>query len=223
MSSKIPRGVQLPAETKKTGQKPDCKETANVFVTENAAQKSDGIPKLQKENIPKKNVAPKVYKGLSTRYGQQAELKEQNRHLMAANEELQKNLSETRQRVAELELQFSDLQTEKAEVQKKLRDCHVLLVAAKIDPVSGERVNEAAQQHEDQRKEAMCVSSNMLSELKTFGETASQQRVWLQEIQATMTDLMKAGEHMLEERKNYTLEVAEMEKALKEAEDLLLL
>lgn len=32
---------------------------------------------------------------VSTRYGQQAELKEQNQHLMATNEELQKNLTDT--------------------------------------------------------------------------------------------------------------------------------
>ena len=32
---------------------------------------------------------------VSTRYGQEAELKEQNQHLMTVNEELQKNLTET--------------------------------------------------------------------------------------------------------------------------------
>lgn len=97
---------------------------------------------------------------ISTRYGQQAELKEQNQHLMAANEELQKNLTGTRvgflspatsvvqnlsifmpmlcislqQRVAELEQQLSDTEKQNADVQKSLRECHVLLVAAKIDP-----------------------------------------------------------------------------------------
>ncbi|KAG7222699.1 hypothetical protein INR49_026308 [Caranx melampygus] len=157
-----------------------------------------------------------------TRYGQQAELKEQNQHLMTVNEELQKNLTETQQRVAELELQFSDLEKENTEVQKQLKDCHVLLVAAKIDPVLGERVGEAAQQNEDQRKEAMSVSADLLNELRTFGDTASQQRARLEEIQATMTDLTKAREHMMQERENFCLEAAEMEKALKEAEVLLL-
>ncbi|GAA6214910.1 girdin-like [Lates japonicus] len=218
MSSKIPRGLQLPAETKKTGHKVESKDTA----TASAAQKSDGILKPQKENVLRKNVAPKVHKGVSTRYGQQAELKEQNQHLMTVNEELQKNLTETQQRVAELELQFSDLEKENAEVQKNLKDCHVLLVAAKIDPVLGERVGEAAQQNEDQRKEAMSVSTDLLSELRTFGDTTSQQRARLEEIQTTMTDLTKAREHMKHERESFTQEAAEMEKALKEAEALLL-
>lgn len=38
------------------------------------------------------------------------------------------------QRVAELELQYSHLEKENTEVQKNLKDCHVLLVSANIDP-----------------------------------------------------------------------------------------
>lgn len=37
-----------------------------------------------------------------------------------------------------------------------------------------------------------------------------------------MTELAKAREHMMQERENFSLEAAEMEKALKEAEELLL-
>ncbi|XP_074472667.1 small kinetochore-associated protein [Sebastes fasciatus] len=221
MSSKIPRGVQLPAEMKKTGNKPESRDTATVSATANA-QKSEGILKPQKENVPRKNVAPKAHKGFSTRYGQQAELKGQNHHLMATNEELQKNLTETQQRVAELELQFSDLEKENADVQKNLKDCHVLLVAANIDPVLGERVGEAARQNEGQRKEVMSVSTDLLKELKAFGDTASQQRAQLEEIQTTMTELTKAREHMMQERENFSVEAAEMEEALQEAEALLL-
>ncbi|XP_042359674.1 girdin-like [Plectropomus leopardus] len=222
MSSKIPRGMQLPAETKKTGHKLESRDTATVPTTVNATQKSDGILKPQKENMQRKNVAPKVHKGVSTRYGQQAELKGQNQHLMATNEELQKNLTETQQRVAELKLQFSDLEKENAEVKKNLRDCHVLLVSAKIDPVLGEKVGKAARENEDERKEVMSVSTNLLNELKTFGETASQQRARLEEIQTTMTDLAKAREHMMQEREDFSLEAAEMQKALEEADALLL-
>uniref|UniRef100_A0A3B5BGG5 Kinetochore localized astrin (SPAG5) binding protein n=1 Tax=Stegastes partitus TaxID=144197 RepID=A0A3B5BGG5_9TELE len=215
--SQIPR-----AETKKTGHRLESKDKATLSTAANTVQKSDGILKPQKENIARKNVAPKVYKGVSTRYGQQAELKEQNQHLMAANEELQKNLSETQQKVAELELQFNDLEKENAEVQKNLKDCHVLLVSAKIDPVLGERVGDAAQQNEDQRKEAMGISAELLNELKAFGDMSSQQRAQLEEIQTTMTDLAKAREHMMQGRKDFFLQAAEIEKALKEAEALLL-
>ncbi|XP_026197704.1 small kinetochore-associated protein isoform X2 [Anabas testudineus] len=207
---------------KKMAHKPESKDTATASATANTATKSDGILKAQKENIQRKNVAPKVHKGISTRYGQQAELKEQNQHLMATNEELQKNLTDSQQRVAELELQLSDLEKENAEVQKNLRDCHVLLVTAEIDPVLGERVGEAAQQNEDQRKEAMTVSSDLLNELITFSNTASQQRVRLEEIQATMTDLSQARERMMQERESFSVEAAELEKALREAESLLL-
>ncbi|CAK6975986.1 small kinetochore-associated protein [Scomber scombrus] len=189
--------MHLPAETKRTA---------------NADQRSDGILKPQKENVPR----------VSTRQGQQAELMERNQNLVASKEELQQNLTDTQQRVAELELQCNDLEKENAKVQKNLKDCLVLLVAEKIDPVSGERVGEAPQQNEDQRKEVMNVSADLLNELKAFGDIASQQRSRLEEVQATMTDLSKARELMLQERENFSLEAAEMEKALNEAEALLL-
>ncbi|KAK5852708.1 hypothetical protein PBY51_006555 [Eleginops maclovinus] len=217
MSSKIPRGVHPPAETK-TGQKLIETPTSNT----NSGQKLDGILTSQKENVTRKNVAPKTHKGMSTRYRQQAGLKEHNEHLMATNEELQKNLSETQQRVAKLELQYSEIEKENAEVQKNLRDCHVLLVAASIDPVVGERVGEAARQNEEQRKEVMSVSTNLLNELKVFGDTASQQRARLEEIQTTVTDLTKAREDMMQEREVFSLEAAEIEKTLKEADAFLL-
>uniref|UniRef100_A0A3B3UDF9 Kinetochore localized astrin (SPAG5) binding protein n=1 Tax=Poecilia latipinna TaxID=48699 RepID=A0A3B3UDF9_9TELE len=202
MSSKIPRGTHLPTEAR-------------------TVQKTDTNLKNSRENVPRKNVAPKVHKGVSTRYGQQVELKEQNQNLVAAKEELQKNLSEKQQRVEELELQLDELQKENVEFQKNLQDCHRLLVSAKIDPVLGERVGDAARQKEDERKEVMSVSTDLLRELKAFGDIASQQRTQLQEIQATMEDVTKARELMKQERENFSQEAAEMERALKEAEELL--
>ncbi|XP_032440430.1 small kinetochore-associated protein [Xiphophorus hellerii] len=198
MSSKIPRGTNLPTEAK-------------------TVQKTDTNLKNSRENVLRKN----VHKGVSTRYGQQVELKEQNQNLVAANGELQKNLSEKQQRVEELELQLDELQKENVEFQKNLQDCHTLLVSAKIDPVLGERVGDAVRQKEDERKEVMSVSTDLLRELKAFGDIALQQRTQLQEIQATMEDITKAREVMKQERENFSQEAAEMEGALKEAEALL--
>lgn len=44
-------GVQLPAETKKTVHKLESRDTVTVSATTNAAQKSDGVLKSQKEYI----------------------------------------------------------------------------------------------------------------------------------------------------------------------------
>lgn len=84
-----------------------------------------------------------------------------------------------------LEQQHSDLEKENAGLHKDLKDCHILLVAAKVDPgefllsfqkglillsiemqlnmflfvsVLGERVAEAAQENEIQQKKVMvCI------------------------------------------------------------------
>ncbi|XP_005737332.1 small kinetochore-associated protein [Pundamilia nyererei] len=222
MSSKIPRGIHPSTETKKNSHKQESKDTATAPTTSTAAQRPDGVLKPHKENAPRKNVAPKVQKAVFTRYGQQAELKEQNQCLIAANEELAKNLTDTQQRVAKLELQYCDLQKENAEVQKNLKDCHALLITAKIDPVLGERVGDTARQSESQRKEVMSISADLLNEIKTFGDIASQQRARLEEIQETMRGLKEAREQMVQERENFSSEAAELERALKEAEALLL-
>ncbi|KAF7230903.1 small kinetochore-associated protein isoform X1 [Nothobranchius furzeri] len=221
MSSKIPRGVHVPGEGKKTAQKPESKDSAILSTAANNVLKPDF--KAQKENMPsRKGAAPKVPKGISTRHGQQVELKEQYHHLTAINEELQKQLSESRQQVAELELQFSELLSENAAIKKNLHDCRVLLVSAKIDPVLGEKVGDAAQHNEDKRKEAMSVSTDLLQELKAFSDTASQQQTQLKELWTTMEDITKARELMRQERENFSQQATEMENALKEAEALLL-
>ncbi|XP_015245718.1 PREDICTED: interaptin-like [Cyprinodon variegatus] len=203
MSSKIPRGLNLPAEAK-------------------TAQKTEMNLRNSKENVPRKHVASKAHKGISTRNGQQIELKEQNLNLVATNEDLQKHLSEKEQRVAELELQLGELQKENAEFQKNLQDCHSLLVSAKIDPVLGERVEDAARQKDTERKEVMSLSTNLLRELKAFGDVASEQLTQLQEIQETTEKIMKERELIKRERENFSEEAAEFERALKEAEALLL-
>ncbi|KTG32007.1 hypothetical protein cypCar_00017107 [Cyprinus carpio] len=132
-----------------------------------------------------------------TRYGQQNDIREQNRVLTSTNEDLQRQLEEMKGTVTDLEQRCTDLQGENQEIQKQLRDCHVLLVAESLDPVSGEKLGKTAQQKEEQRKEVM-------------------------EVENIMRDLTEAHEKLQQERALFTLDVEEMERALGEAERLLM-
>uniref|UniRef100_A0A674DXV5 Kinetochore localized astrin (SPAG5) binding protein n=1 Tax=Salmo trutta TaxID=8032 RepID=A0A674DXV5_SALTR len=174
------------------------------------------------ENVPRNNVVAKVHKRRSARYGQQSELKSHNELLLEANEELQKNLTEIQQKVAQLEQQYSDLQGTNADIQKQLKDCHVLLVAGNIDPVLGEKIGETAQQNEDRQREVVNVSQDLLRELRTFGDMATKRSAQLTDVQKTMKAFTDSQERLVQERENFSLEVEEMEKALEEAELLLL-
>ncbi|XP_014000087.1 uncharacterized protein isoform X1 [Salmo salar] len=181
------------------------------------------ISKPHKENVPRNNFVAQMHKGASTRHGQQqSELKGQNQLLVEANEELQKICSETQLKVAQLEQQYSDLQGTNADIKKRLKDCHVLLVAGNIDPVLGERIGQSAPQNEDQQRVVVNVSRDLLRELWTFGDMATEQSAQLTEVQKSMKDLMEAREHLVQERDHFSLEVEETEKALEEAEQLLL-
>uniref|UniRef100_A0A8C1XMD9 Kinetochore localized astrin (SPAG5) binding protein n=1 Tax=Cyprinus carpio TaxID=7962 RepID=A0A8C1XMD9_CYPCA len=150
----------------------------------------------------------------TTRYGQQNDVREQNRVLTATNEDLQRQLEEMKGTVTKLEHRCTDLHGENQEIQKQLRDCHVLLVAEKLDPVSGEKLGQTAQQKEEQRKEVMTVSQNLLTELKLFGETAQEH--------AGKLLVSITHEKLQQERAFFTLDVEEMERALGEAERLLM-
>ncbi|XP_026060051.1 small kinetochore-associated protein [Carassius auratus] len=158
----------------------------------------------------------------STRYGPQNDIREQNRVLTSTNEDLLRQLEEMKGTVTDLEQRYTDLQGENQDIQKQLRDCHVLLVAESLDPVSGERLGQTAQQKEEQRKEVMTVSKNLLNELKLFGETAQEHAANLLEVENIMRDLTEAHEKLQQERALFTLDVEEMERELGEAERLLM-
>ncbi|XP_041721732.1 uncharacterized protein LOC121552767 isoform X2 [Coregonus clupeaformis] len=201
------------------------KRAANKYEFKETSIPSDfnfvpAISKPHNKNVPRNHFVAKMHKGASTRHGQQqSELKGQNKLLGEANEELQKKITETQQKVAQLEQQYSDLQGTNADIQKHLKDCHALLVAGNIDP---EGIGETALQNEDQQREVVNVSRDLLSELRTFGDMATEQSAQLTEVQKTMKDLTEAREHLVQERENFSLEVEEMEKAVEDAEQLLL-
>lgn len=175
-----------------------------------------------KNDTDNKKSQHRTLKVPTTRYGQQNDIKEQNRALTTTNEDLQRQLEEMKETVTELELRCTDLQGENLEIQKQLRDCHVLLVAENLDPVTGEKLGQTAQQKEEQRQEVMTVSQNLLTELKLFGETAQEHAANLLEVQNTMRDLTEVHEKLQQERTLFTLDVEEMERALGEAERLLM-
>ncbi|KAI2668721.1 Small kinetochore-associated protein [Labeo rohita] len=188
--------------------------------------KDTAIPSLTsrathvKNDTDNKKNQHRTLKVPSTRYGQQNDIREQNKVLTATNEDLQRQLEEMKETVTELEQRCTDLQGENREIQKQLRDCHVLLVAENLDP--GEKLGQTAQQKEEQRKEVMTVSQNLLTELKLFGETAEDHAANLLEVQNIMRDLTEAHEKLQQERALFTLDVEEMERALGEAERLLI-
>ncbi|XP_036418362.1 small kinetochore-associated protein [Colossoma macropomum] len=167
--------------------------------------------------ILSRKISAKGLRGPSVKYGQH-DLREQNRLLVSANEDLQRQISEMKEYVAVLEQRCSDVQEENSEINKKLRDCHALIIAEHIDPVSGEKT----EQTEDQRKELMTVSKKLMSELKLFDEVAREHGTHLAEMQNTMRSLKEARDTLHLNRETFCVDTEQMERALEEAERLLL-
>ncbi|XP_035279098.1 small kinetochore-associated protein [Anguilla rostrata] len=186
----------------------------------NFALKTDSAGILKPHNnVPRKKFTATTYKGPSSRL--ETELRDQKRLLEAFNGDLQKNLLQSKEKVDLLEQQYRDLQGEKNEIQKQLESCLHLLVAGNIDLDLGEELAETAQQKEEQRKEVQSVSQELMGELQTFGQKVSEHRAQVQQVQERMRDLREKREQHLEEREAFSLEVEEMEKALEQAEQLL--
>ncbi|KAI5619631.1 hypothetical protein C0J50_20810 [Silurus asotus] len=179
------------------------------------------IIKTDPETMLRKNPV-KSLKGPSVRYGHQNDVKEQNRLLMGANEDLQKQISELKESVSVLEQRCSDLQENNSGMKKQLRDCHALLIAENLDPVSGEKLGEAAEQMTGQRKELMTVSQKLLMELKQFEDFTKEHRTHLTEVQNTMGSLKEARDKLYLERESFSTYTETMERALEEAERLLI-
>ncbi|XP_060754590.1 small kinetochore-associated protein [Neoarius graeffei] len=200
---------------------------------ERAPVKDTGIPtyphlaakkamvKTDTETMIRKNPV-KNLKGPSTRYGHQSDVKEQNRLLVVANEDLQKQISELKENMSVLEQRCSDLQENNIEIKKQLRDCHALLIAENLDPVSGEKVGEAAERRAGQRKELMTISQKLLTELKLFDDFTKEHRTHLTEVQNTMRSLKGAREKLHLERESFCMNAENMERALEDAERLLI-
>ncbi|XP_066517650.1 small kinetochore-associated protein isoform X2 [Hoplias malabaricus] len=163
---------------------------------------------------------PKALKGPSIKYGQTNDLREQNRLLVAANEDLQKQILEIKKYVTVLEQRCNDFQENNSEIRKKLQDCHAVIIAEHIDPVSGEK--KTIEQTEDQRKELMMVSQNLLTELKQFDDVAKEHGTHLAEMNSAMKSLQEAREKLLLNRETFCVDAEEMENALEEAERLLI-
>ncbi|KAF5902308.1 small kinetochore-associated protein-like, partial [Clarias magur] len=130
------------------------------------------------ETLTRKNPG-KSLKGPSVRYGFQSDVKEQNRLLVLMNEDLQKQVTDLKESVSVLEQRCGDLQENNTEIKKQLRDCHALLITENLDPVSGEKFGEAAEQKAGQRKELMTVSQNLFTELKLFEDFTNEHRTHL--------------------------------------------
>ncbi|XP_018585318.2 small kinetochore-associated protein [Scleropages formosus] len=171
-------------------------------------------------NFKRKKPPVKDNRGPQSRL--EAELQDQNRHLQANVEELKRNLSEYEDRVIKMEQQYSDLQTEKCEMRKQLESCLLLLVAGDIDPVLGQRIAETKEQKEEQQNDVMNASRELLNELEMFSEKMSRQRRQLEEVEQKMATLKRSQEQHAAERGEFSLEVEEMERAMEEAEALLL-
>ncbi|XP_058847379.1 small kinetochore-associated protein-like isoform X2 [Acipenser ruthenus] len=166
---------------------------------------------------------PSTYaaRGPAARLKLEAELRDKNQLLEAANHQLIENLSEAKENIGELLEKNTKLEGNSNELQKQLETCMLYLETSNIDPVSGGRILESAQQNEEQRKETMSLVQDLKNELEQFSRNAAIQRAQLQELNNKGRILKEERGSCLQEQGDFQADLENMQKELEEAQTLL--
>ncbi|XP_058843413.1 small kinetochore-associated protein-like isoform X3 [Acipenser ruthenus] len=194
------------------------------------------VPKLElnKElpvlfNFASKSQNGAVFKAQTTAANQrpaarlklEAELRDKNQLLEAANHQLIENLSEAKENIGELLEKNTKLEGNSNELQKQLETCMLYLESSNIDPVSGGRILESAQQNDEQRKETMSLVRDLKNELEQFSRNAAIQRAQLEELNNKGRILKEERGSCLQEQGDFQADLENMQKELEEAQTLL--
>ncbi|MGH0122937.1 UNVERIFIED_CONTAM: hypothetical protein FKN15_018604 [Acipenser sinensis] len=166
---------------------------------------------------------PSTYaaRGPAARLKLEAELRDKNQLLEAANHQLIENLSEAKENIGELLEKNTKLEGNSNELQKQLETCMLYLETSNIDPVSGGRTLESAQQNEEQRKETMSLVRDLRNELEQLSRNAAIQRAQLQELNNKGRILKEERGSCLQEQGDFQADLENMQKELEEAQTLL--
>ncbi|XP_058843412.1 small kinetochore-associated protein-like isoform X1 [Acipenser ruthenus] len=166
---------------------------------------------------------PSTYaaRGPAARLKLEAELRDKNQLLEAANHQLIENLSEAKENIGELLEKNTKLEGNSNELQKQLETCMLYLESSNIDPVSGGRILESAQQNDEQRKETMSLVRDLKNELEQFSRNAAIQRAQLEELNNKGRILKEERGSCLQEQGDFQADLENMQKELEEAQTLL--
>uniref|UniRef100_H3BE07 Uncharacterized protein n=1 Tax=Latimeria chalumnae TaxID=7897 RepID=H3BE07_LATCH len=119
-------------------------------------------------NAPKPTAAQKQYikkvpsLGETGRYRVEAELRDRNQLLEAANRDLHLELSGTQNHIQELTEKSEKLESDIKELNQQLESCLVVLETRNIDPVTGSKIVESVEENDRSRAETMLFHERLL-------------------------------------------------------------
>ncbi|XP_053553872.1 small kinetochore-associated protein [Bombina bombina] len=174
-----------------------------------------------KRTVVNKKAAAAPTRGPVTRYRLEAELKDRNQLLEAANISLHNSLTNAQETIKQMTEHEDEQKEEIKELNRRLEKNLIILESRNIDPVSGELILASAEEKSKLRAETKASTDNLLSELKIFGQMANEQ---IAQVQAVIDKWNQAEENrnvFLEEQKDFDIELDQFRAALQQAEQWL--
>nr|XP_014340922.1 PREDICTED: small kinetochore-associated protein [Latimeria chalumnae] len=155
------------------------------------------------------------------RYRVEAELRDRNQLLEAANRDLHLELSGTQNHIQELTEKSEKLESDIKELNQQLESCLVVLETRNIDPVTGSKIVESVEENDRSRAETMNLAQDLQNELANFSSMATEQRTQMQELRSRWMTAKEERDYFLNEMESFQKEMDEFKEVVNEAQMLL--
>ncbi|XP_078515926.1 small kinetochore-associated protein isoform X1 [Lissotriton helveticus] len=174
-----------------------------------------------KYTVPANKRTTAANRGPASRNKAEAELRDRNQFLEDANQHLQLELASTQETVSKLQERQAVLESEVTELNNRLERHMVILESRNIDPVTGNIILTSVEEMDKCRTETKMVTEQLMEELKSFSNVASEQRERILAIHAMCRAAEEERTHFLEKQKTFEEDRENFRTALRQAELLL--
>ncbi|XP_078515927.1 small kinetochore-associated protein isoform X2 [Lissotriton helveticus] len=199
-----------------------------ILGTKKAFPQKIALPLVSKDlNVVSTQKIPDVASSKATdrrpasRNKAEAELRDRNQFLEDANQHLQLELASTQETVSKLQERQAVLESEVTELNNRLERHMVILESRNIDPVTGNIILTSVEEMDKCRTETKMVTEQLMEELKSFSNVASEQRERILAIHAMCRAAEEERTHFLEKQKTFEEDRENFRTALRQAELLL--
>ncbi|KAM4690408.1 small kinetochore-associated protein [Rhinophrynus dorsalis] len=172
-----------------------------------------------KKTVSKKASAPT--RGPANKYKMEAELRDRNRLLEAANVSLHSNLTSAQEKIKEMTKRQEEHEKDLKELNRRLEKNMIILENRNIDPVSGDYILASAEENSQLRTQTKIFTEKLINELQTFNQTASQQRTLIQTVMAKWKEAEQERKQFVEEQQAFQKELEQFRESLQQAEQRL--
>ncbi|XP_053331135.1 small kinetochore-associated protein [Spea bombifrons] len=189
----------------------------NIAFSSNTAEMGvfKAVSNGKRNAVPRR--APGPIRGPVNRYKVEAELRDNNQLLQAANVSLHSKLTTAQESMNEMAECQEALREEVKELKVRLEKNMIILENRNIDPVSGERILASAEETLKQKAETRHFTDKLIEDLQRFSQMAGEQKTVLQTLKGKWEEVDKDRSQFVEEQEAFQREMEQFRASLEEA------